>query len=158
MGKKSKKNKKNKNKDAITYDAATQHILHVGQRSPTHELHESDYHKLDDTIDEKEKARLRRQATRRKADSEAEDYDEKKEKRKAIEKAKVKKRQAEEKALKKKQDVLAEIEGTNKIPPVVESGPGEKSAKKKKKKKRGGKGRDDEESSTVVANNIKSEL
>ena len=115
MGKKSKKNKKNKNKEVIEYDAATQHILHVGQRSPTHELHESDYHKLDDNIDEKEKARLRRQATRRKADSEAEDYDEKKEKRKAMEKAKVKKRQAEEKALKKKQDVLAEIEGTNKI-------------------------------------------
>jgi len=60
MGKKSKKNKKNKNKEVIEYDAATQHILHVGQRSPTHELHESDYHKLDDNIDEKEKARLRR--------------------------------------------------------------------------------------------------
>ena len=46
-------------------------------------MDESDYYKLDDTIDEKEKARLRKQAARKKADSEAEDYDEKKEKRKA---------------------------------------------------------------------------
>ena len=158
MGKKSKKNKKSgKGGESTEYDAATQHMIHVGQRSPTHELHESEYFRLDDKIDEKEKAKLRRQASRRKADSEAEDYDEKKEKRKAVEKAKQKKKVAEEKAIKKKQAVLAEIEGTKTTPPVKQVVAAEPAApevgevKKKKKKKKRGRGRDDEESSTRPA-------
>ena len=114
MGKKSKKNKKESHNvgGGSGYGAVEAKMIALANSSPTHEMHESDYSRLDDHIDEKEKAKLRRQATRKKADSEAEDYDEKKEKRKAIMKAKQKKQMAEEKVAKKKRDELAEIEGT----------------------------------------------
>ena len=109
---------------------------HVGR---THELDESEYHKLDDKIDEKEKAKLRRQAQRRKADSEAEDYDEKKEKRRALAKAKMKRQQAEEKAIRKRNAQMAEIEGTDRQQEVSSSN------KRDRKRDRKKKGRKEEE-------------
>jgi len=98
MGKKSKKSKKDKHdkrasklarergdgdedSSAVPYDAVTAQMIRIGNADRTHEMDENDYHKLDDKIDDKEKMRLKRAAARRKADSEAEDYDEKKEKR-----------------------------------------------------------------------------
>ena len=179
MGKKSKKNKKDKHynnekssfadtgdADVVEvpsggYGAVEQHMMALGQRSPgqTHELHESEYYKMCDDVDEKEKVKLRKQAARRRADSEAEDYDEKKEKRKAILKAKQKKQQAEEKILKKKRDQLAEIEGTNR-PVKLKTSKNEDgddgedrsgSKKRKKKKKKGGREDGGGESSNTTA-------
>lgn len=88
MGKESKKEKK-KRKEKEYYEELPD------PSRPKFNLDENDYANLDDKIDEKELARLRRQAVRKKVDSEAEDYDEKKEKRKALQKAKEKKMLAE---------------------------------------------------------------
>ena len=73
MGKKDKKKKKEKEYYEELPDPSRPH----------HQIDEDDYANLDDKIDEKELARLRRQATRKRVDSEAEEYDEKKEKKKA---------------------------------------------------------------------------
>ena len=82
MGKKDKKKKREKEYFEELPDPS----------KPHHQIDESDYANLDDKIDEKELARLRRQGARKKVDSEAEDYDEKKERKrakiKAIEKKK----------------------------------------------------------------------
>ena len=136
---------------AANYTPETANLIRIGNAENQLELDESQWHRLDDKIDDKELARLRKQAARRKADSEAEDYDEKKEKRKAVEKAKLKKKQAEDRILKKRRAELAEIEGVRQSGadgPQAATAAGDAEAEKRKKKKKSRrKGRDGEEQS-----------